>query len=178
MKESARKTYMSVLIGVVIILALVVIPKLRDKQEASQDPVVSVSVTAESSDADELVLLSESSEGQKEEPEPEQQSEPEPEQQSEPKQPETVDYKFRNQKLLDSHYEKHGIEMGFESAAAYEAAASAVVNNPEALHKTEKEDGDDVYYLEDTNEFVIVSKDGYIRTYFNPNDGIKYFNRQ
>ena len=68
--------------------------------------------------------------------------------------------------------------MGFESAADYEKAASAVVNNPDALHKTEKEDGDDVYYLKATNEFVIVSPDGYIRTYFNPRDGIDYFNRQ
>ena len=37
---------------------------------------------------------------------------------------------------------------------------------------------DNVYYLESTNEFVIVSTDGYIRTYFKPNDGIDYFNRQ
>ena len=42
----------------------------------------------------------------------------------------------------------------------------------------EKEDGDDVYYIQDTNEFVVVSTDGYIRTYFNPDDGIDYYNRQ
>ena len=68
--------------------------------------------------------------------------------------------------------------MGFKDAESYEEAASEVVNNPDALHKTEKEDGDDVYYLKDTNEFVVVSGDGYIRTYFNPNDGINYYNRQ
>lgn len=85
---------------------------------------------------------------------------------------------FRNQKLLDQHYEKHGIEMGFDSAEEYEAAAAAVVSNPDVLHKTEKEDGDDVYYVEATNEFVIVSKDGYIRTYFLPSGGIKYYNKQ
>ena len=43
---------------------------------------------------------------------------------------------------------------------------------------SEKEDGDDVYYKEDTNEFVVVSTDGYIRTYFNPDSGKKYFDRQ
>lgn len=85
---------------------------------------------------------------------------------------------FRNEKLLQEHYEKHGIEMGFKSESEYENAASNVVSNSEALHKTEAEDGDDVYYLEKTNEFVIVSTDGYIRTYFYPNDGINYFNRQ
>ena len=31
---------------------------------------------------------------------------------------------------------------------------------------------------ESTNEFVIVSTDGYIRTYFKPSDGIEYFKRQ
>jgi pyocin large subunit-like protein len=68
--------------------------------------------------------------------------------------------------------------MGFSSAEEYEKAASEVVENKDALHKTEKEDGDDVYYLEETNEFVIVSTDGYIRTYFNPSNGIDYYNRQ
>lgn len=91
---------------------------------------------------------------------------------------EVIDYHFRSKNLLKQHYEKHGIEMGFESKEAYEEAASAVVNNPAALHKQEKEDNDDVYYIEETNEFVIVSTDGYIRTYFLPNAGIDYYNRQ
>ena len=92
--------------------------------------------------------------------------------------PEEPEYEFRSNKLLNSHYDKHGREMGFDSPESYEDAASDVVNNPEALHKTEKEDGDDIYYVEKTNEFVVVSTDGYIRTYFNPSDGIKYYNRQ
>lgn len=58
------------------------------------------------------------------------------------------------------------------------AAANVVIHSPDALHKLEAEDGDDVYYLETTNEFVIVSTDGYIRTYFCPNDGKDYFDRQ
>ncbi len=85
---------------------------------------------------------------------------------------------FYSDKLLNQHYEKHGKDMGFDSPEEYEKAANEVIFNEETLHKTEKEDGDDVYYLEDTNEFVIVSTDGYIRTYFLPDDGIKYFNRQ
>lgn len=90
----------------------------------------------------------------------------------------TVSYRFRNNNLLTQHYEKHGIEMGFKSKEDYEKAASAVINNPNALHKTEKEDGDYVYYVEATNEFVILSTDGYIRTYFLPSAGISYYNRQ
>ena len=89
-----------------------------------------------------------------------------------------IAYKVRTASQLKDHYEKHGIEMGFSSREEYEAAASDVVNNKNALHKIEKEDGDDVYYIEATNEFVIVSGDGYLRTYFLPSAGIDYYNRQ
>lgn len=89
-----------------------------------------------------------------------------------------VEFTFKNGTLLNDHYEKHGKEMGYASAASYLEAANAVVNNPKSLHKIEAEDGDDVYYLESTNEFVVVSKDGFIRTYFYPEDGIDYYNRQ
>ena len=89
-----------------------------------------------------------------------------------------ITYSFRNEKLLNDHYEKHGKEMGFDSAESYEAAASEVINHPDSLHRIEEEDGDDVYYLEENNGFVIVSIDGYIRTFFYPEDGLDYFNRQ
>ena len=85
---------------------------------------------------------------------------------------------FRSDSLREEHFEKHGIEMGFASAKEYEKAAAAVVFDSRALHKLEKEDNDDAYYIEETNEFVIVSTDGYIRTYFYPRDGIEYFERQ
>ena len=87
-------------------------------------------------------------------------------------------YKFRNYDLLKSHYKKHGKYMGFDSPEEYLAAANAVIANPDALTKTEKEDGDMVYYVEDTNEFVVLSTDGYIRTYFYPDSGKRYFDKQ
>ena len=93
-------------------------------------------------------------------------------------QSQTRELHFRNEELLSEHYENHGIEMGFSSAQDYERAAAAVVSSPKALHKLEKEDNDDVYYLESTNEFVIVSTDGYIRTYFKPDKGKAYFDNQ
>lgn len=92
--------------------------------------------------------------------------------------PQETEYKFRNKNLLNQHYDKHGKDMGFSSPEEYEKAASKVVNDPEALHKTEAEDGDDIYYIEATNEFVVVSTDGYIRTYFLPDRGIDYYNKQ
>ena len=87
-------------------------------------------------------------------------------------------YGFRSKKLKDQHYQKHGIEMGFADADAYEAAANEVVSDPSSLHKIEKEDGDDVYYRERDNAFVVVSTDGYIRTYFNPDGGKAYYDKQ
>ena len=91
---------------------------------------------------------------------------------------EYIEYHFRNDKLLSEHYQKHGIDMGFKNKQDYEKAASDAANNPDALHKLEKEDNDDVYYVEETNEFVIISKDDYIRTYFLPDAGKKYFDKQ
>ncbi len=93
-----------------------------------------------------------------------------------------VEYYFRSQSQLDQHFSKHGYEFdgdfNYETAEDYENGASDVINNPNALYKTEAEDGDHVYYIEATNEFVVLSTDGYIRTYFRPNAGIDYFNRQ
>ena len=87
-------------------------------------------------------------------------------------------YHFRNSELLNEHYKDHGIEMGFASAEEYEKAAAAVIDALGVLHKYEKEDNDDVYYLESTNEIVIVSTDGFIRTYFKPDRGKDYFDEQ
>ena len=86
-------------------------------------------------------------------------------------------YIFRKDSYLTEHYEKHGIEMGFKSEEDYLSAANKVINNPDALHKNEAEDGDDIYYIKGTDEIVFVSTDGYIRTYFICS-GYDYFNRQ
>ena len=85
-------------------------------------------------------------------------------------------YTFRTKGLLNSHYEKHGKEMGYADAQAYVEGANKVVDNPASLHKRQK-DRDFVYYLEETDELVVVSSDGYIRTYFNPG-GIEYYYKQ
>lgn len=85
---------------------------------------------------------------------------------------------FRNFDLLQEHFEKHGQDMGYASTEEYLAAANAVVADPSVLHKKQAEDGDDVYFLPKSNDLVIVSTDGYIRTYFRPEDGMEYYQRQ
>ncbi|MBO4824713.1 MAG: hypothetical protein J5487_04900 [Lachnospiraceae bacterium] len=177
MKSDNRKTLICILLVIAaLFIGFYVFPRLMNGNGYAgvDNPVVTTSAAAE--EESELVLLTStesSAEASVETP-----TEISTEISAEPEEEEQIEYRFRSKKLLNEHYEKHGVDMGFESAADYEKAASAVVNNPDALHKTEKEDGDDVYYLKATNEFVIVSPDGYIRTYFNPRDGIDYFNRQ
>ncbi len=87
-----------------------------------------------------------------------------------------VIYSFRKAQYLTEHFEKHGAEFPYETEEEYLSGANNVIQNPEALHKLEAEDGDDVYFVESTNEFVVVSTDGFIRTYFKAN--IDYYNRQ
>ena len=89
-----------------------------------------------------------------------------------------ISYTFRKQSLFEQHFEKHGAEMGYSNKEDYLAGANRVINDPNSLHKIEEEDGDDIYYLESTNEIVFVSQDGYIRTFFSPSRGIDYYNKQ
>ncbi len=93
----------------------------------------------------------------------------------------TVEYKFRNKDRLNEHYEKHGIEMGFPNAEAYRKAASDIINSAgtDGVLSKYKSDGsgDMCFYVEATKEFVVLSNDGYIRTYYICS-GIKYYERQ
>lgn len=83
---------------------------------------------------------------------------------------------FRSEARLQDHFEKHGEEVGCDTAEEYLAQANAVVADPAARHKTQREDGDDVYFLDRTGEFVVVSSEGFIRTYFITD--ADYFNSQ
>lgn len=89
---------------------------------------------------------------------------------------------FRSVKLLDAHYEKHVIkqkEFGDISKDEYLAGAQALITGKEADILSKKEaDGDLLFYREKTNEFAVLSKDGYIRTYFKPERGISYYEDQ
>lgn len=177
MRKPTRKQIEKILGIIFFVVAFVVITQLRmqDRQDA-ETAADHMTYTTEQTQSDKVPEVTEQPETT-EPPEKIEQSEA-IEQPETTEQPEAPALTFRNDNLLSGHYEKHGIEMGFSSKEEYQAAAAAVVGNPKALHKVEEEDGDDVYYVEDTNEFVVVSTDGYIRTYFNPDDGIDYFNRQ
>ena len=89
-------------------------------------------------------------------------------------------YNFRYEAYLEQHFEKHKEDTGCKTAEEYLLRANAVIENPRSLVGTEKpanedDGGDTVYYLEETNEIVFVSEDGYIRTYFKPQRRMDYF---
>lgn len=88
----------------------------------------------------------------------------------------TTLYTFRTQEQYDQHYQKHGAEFGNISQEQYLAMANALINDPDAL--TKSDDGDTLFYDKYENEFAVLSGDGYIRTFFKPDDGIDYWNRQ
>ena len=159
MFHDGKKDIIKYVFIAVVVLAVILIIVSQNRSEESSSETSSFELETTESSSEEV-------------------TEEDPEDNSSPVSDNEEEYTFRNNKLLEEHYEKHGEDMGFDSAEDYEQAASDVVTNPEALHKTEKEDGDDVYYVEDTNEFVVVSTDGYIRTYFYPSSGKKYYDNQ
>ena len=93
--------------------------------------------------------------------------------------PETKQYTFRNKQRYDEHYEKHGAEFGDITKEQYLELANELINSSSdrVLHKY-SEDGDYMYFDQDTGHFLVLSEDGYIRTFFIPSAGIKYWNRQ
>ena len=84
---------------------------------------------------------------------------------------------FNNDETWESHFEKHKDEFEFSNKEEYLQGANDMLIQSDLLIKKD-DDNDDLYYREITNEFAVVSTDGYLRTYFKPDDGIEYFNRK
>ena len=93
-------------------------------------------------------------------------------------------FNFKTSKAAEDHFNKHRGEFNYRTVDEYIEGANRVIQNPNALFKLEKEDGDYIYFLEDTNEIVFISSftdrnnQHYLRTYFRPSSGIRYFNKQ
>lgn len=85
-------------------------------------------------------------------------------------------HSFYDTQSMVEHYVKHGKEIGCSSMEEYLAKANRVIDSPRSLSKQQKADGDTCYFIRSTNEFVVVAKAGYIRTYYIASE--KYFNKQ
>ncbi len=73
---------------------------------------------------------------------------------------------FSNPETFLEHYNKHKGETKSRSPREYLSKANRVVSSKKSLRKTEKEDGDMIYFDSATGEIVFVSKYNKIRTYY------------
>ncbi|MBI5202494.1 MAG: hypothetical protein HY925_12960 [Elusimicrobia bacterium] len=79
---------------------------------------------------------------------------------------------------LEEHFKKHGAEMGLSTAEEYLAAARRLLVR-EGVLKKDRRSGDRLYFDPKTNEFAVLAKDGRtIRTFFKPNAGRRYWDKQ
>ena len=84
-------------------------------------------------------------------------------------------YTFSSIDIRDELYESFGTDRGFSYAEKYEHGASSVINDSDAIMKIERESADRIYYVEATNELVVLSYDGFIKGYYCPKEGKEYF---
>lgn len=83
---------------------------------------------------------------------------------------------FYDMDSMTEHYIKHGKETNSKNMEEYLYKANRVITSKNTLSKTQKKDGDTAYYNKSTEEFVVVAKAGYIRTYFMAS--MSYYNKQ
>ena len=85
-----------------------------------------------------------------------------------------------NPRNLQTHWNKHRREFPeFKTAEEYGGAALRFFADPPkgTLRKFRK-NGDRLYYHEKSNYFGVTTKDGTPKTFFRPDRGIRYWNRQ
>jgi pyocin large subunit-like protein len=87
---------------------------------------------------------------------------------------------FASRQKLQEHYEKHGAEFGSITIDEYLRQAQTMRDRTPggSLLEFTRTDGVITRYDRDTGAFIAFDSDGTIRTYFKPNAGERYFERQ
>ncbi len=90
------------------------------------------------------------------------------------------DVGFRSAERLDEHYRKHGREFGSIGRDEYLRRAQILRDRPAggAVLQAVRKDGVITRFDRVSGAFVAFDADGVIRTFFVPNDGERYFQRQ
>ncbi len=85
-----------------------------------------------------------------------------------------------NPRNLQTHWNKHRREFPeFKTAEEYGSAALRFfADPPEGMLKKFRKNGDRLYYHQKSNYFGVTAGDGTPKTFFRPNRGIRYWNRQ
>ncbi len=96
----------------------------------------------------------------------------------------TINYpwaKAFNKYSLDKHFDFHGKHMGFDSIESYKQHAikfANTIDKKNCLSFVDAKTGATYKYNIVTNEFAIITKDGYIVTYYKPENGYDYYKEQ
>ena len=87
---------------------------------------------------------------------------------------------FRSRAQLDEHYAKHGSEFGAISKAQYLQLAQQLRDAPAGgpILESRRPNGEFSKFDRRHGYFGAYNRDGTIRTFFIPNDGVRYFLRQ
>jgi len=87
---------------------------------------------------------------------------------------------FRTQHLLEEHYARHGHEFGAITQEQYLHAAQQLrdARPGRNILESRRRDGGGAKFDRRRGWFVAYDSDGTLRTFFIPNDGIRYFERQ
>jgi len=87
---------------------------------------------------------------------------------------------FRDSRYLSEHFEKHGREFGDVSRAQYLRLAQQLRDAPAGgdILQAVRQDGVVTRFDRQSGAFVAFDPDLTIRTFFRPNDGEAYFDRQ
>jgi pyocin large subunit-like protein len=87
---------------------------------------------------------------------------------------------FRTRAQLDEHYQKHGAEFGPISEAAYLGLAQGLRDAPVGgpILESRRPNGEFSKFDRRHGYFGAYNRDGTIRTFFIPNNGERYFERQ
>lgn len=82
-----------------------------------------------------------------------------------------------NKKTLYDHFRRHGEQVGASTKESYAAHAVRFANRVDRENVRSFVDGKGSTYKFNvkSNEFAIVSKDGYVITYFKPTKGYDYY---
>ncbi len=87
---------------------------------------------------------------------------------------------FRTPHLLEDHYAKHGHEFGPITRDQYLHMAQQLRDSRPGKNilESKRPDGGGAKFDRKHGWFVAYDSDGTLRTFFMPNDGIRYFERQ
>ena len=82
-----------------------------------------------------------------------------------------------NKKTLADHFYRHGEQVGCTTKEGYAAKAVTFANRVDRKNCVSFVDGKGSTYKfnKKSGDFAVITKDGYVVTYFKPKDGYKYY---